>query len=407
MKKQLLLFCAILFGSIAEYTTAQDCTNGRYKLPLFTVDSIMNVRYGANVDQDGVDSVELFMDIYFPQGDTDTDRPLVLLAHGGSFIGGSKEDMSAECRLFSSLGYVTATIKYRLLNVTPAILTGDIGLAFKKEVLRAMHDMKSAIRFFRKSVAQDGNPYGINPDIIIAGGVSAGAILSNHITYLDKTSEIPSELTSYAASQGGIEGKSGNAGYSSEPQLSISWCGAILDTSWIVAGDQPYVGVHNLDDQTVPNMEGQPNIGLPVPVTLQGDSLIYKRTLNVGVPSQYMSVPGNQHCVFPPEAIPFVTDFVHDQVCNQNLAVNENSMEVEFSIYPNPADEKFLIEIPSNQWHWNLSISNALGQEIYAGKINSAQNQIEVNSSNFEAGIYTVKLYTEDGRTAFKKMVIQ
>ena len=407
MKKQLLLFCAILLGSTLEYANAQDCTNGRYQIPSFAVDSIMDVRYGANVDQDGVDSVELTMDIYYPQGDTDTDRPLVLLAHGGSFIGGAKEDMSAECRLFASLGYVSATIDYRLLTVTIEILTGDVGLAFKKEVLRAMHDMKSAIRFFRKSVAEDGNPYGINPNIIISGGASAGGILSNHITYLNKSSEIPSELTAYAASQGGMEGESGNAGYSSEPQLSISWCGAILDTSWIEAGDQPYIGVHNLDDQTVPNMEGQPDIGIPVPITLQGDSLIYKRTLSVGVPSEYMSVPGNQHCSFPPEAIPFVTNFVHDQVCNQNLAVNGNAMEIDFSIYPNPADEKFSIEIPSNQWHWNLSISNTLGQEVYSGKVNSSQNHLEVNASSFEAGIYTVKLYSEDGRTAFKKMIIE
>lgn len=410
MKKQLLLFCAILLSVPVAYISAQDCTGGRYQTPLFSVDSIMNVPYGANLQVNGIDSIELVLDIYFPDGDTDTDRPLIIMAHGGSFVGGDKSSMEAECKAFASLGYVTATIKYRLLDQATAFaafINGTIGIEFKKEVVRAMHDMKAAVRFFRKSVVEDGNPYGINPDIIITGGVSAGGILSDHVTYMNKQSEIPSDLTTYVADQGGLEGNSGNSGYSSTPQMSISWCGAILDTSWIEAGDQPFVGVHNEGDIVVPNLEGEPDIGMPVPVTLQGDSLIYQRTLNVGIPSAYMMAPGTGHCDFPPEAAIFVSDFVHDQLCEESLGLDKNTNIIEISVYPNPVNESLTIEIPSNQWNWNLSISDALGKEVYSNHIGENQNQFVINSTKFAAGTYSIKLLSKEGKMAIKKVVVQ
>ncbi|MBX2949108.1 MAG: T9SS type A sorting domain-containing protein [Crocinitomicaceae bacterium] len=404
--KKLILFIglATAWGNVA---VAQDCTGNRYHQPIFTnTVAVPNVQYGSNLAQDETTPVNLFLDIYYPDGDTDTDRPLVLLAHGGSFIGGNKTDLATQCQALAKMGYVAATMQYRLLSISPAVISNP-GLEFQKEVVRAVHDMRAAIRFFRKSVAEDGNPYGINPDIIIVGGFSAGAILANHTTYFDAESKIPTDLIAYVAAQGGMEGNSGNSGFNSVPQMALSWCGAIADTTWIEAGDQPYVGVHNLDDNVVPNLSGQPNIGVSIPVTLYGDSLMYIRTLNVGVNSDYMSVPGNGHCDFPANSGEFVTNFMYDQLCVQGLSLASHPETVLFSIYPNPAAESFYIDIPANEWEWSVSVVNMLGQVIATEQITSGENRIQVRSSAFQPGIYLVKLNAPDGKEAMKKVVIR
>lgn len=407
MKKQLLIL-GLALGVIIGNANAQDCTGDRYLLPTFTVEKTADVQYGSNFGQDGTTMVDLKFDIYLPENDTDTDRPLILLAHGGSFIGGDKADLEAQCTAFASLGYVAVSMQYRLLtNLLDPALLANLSLGFKKEVVRAVHDMRAAIRFFRKSVAEDGNPYGIDPDMIIVGGFSAGAILANHVTYLDDESKVPSELTTYFNDQGGLEGETGNPGFNSVPQMALSWCGAILDTTWMETGAQPYFGMHNLGDQTVPNIEGEPDIGLPIPVTLQGDSLMYVRALNESIPSFYKSYPGNVHCQFPVESGQYVIDFLYEQLCDGNLSIAENEATVLFSIYPNPTEESFFVEIPENSAEWNISVVNMVGQTIHSENMNAHQNKISVNSSSFDAGIYIVKLTSKDGREAVKKVIVR
>lgn len=406
MKKCILSLSFLAVSAIGSLYS-QDCSGNRYHQQIFTnVDEALNIQYGSNLAQDETTNVNLMMDIYTPQGDTDTDRPLIILAHGGSFIGGNKSEIAGTCRTFAKMGYVAVSIQYRLLSITPAVFANP-GLEFQKEVVRAVHDMRSAVRFFRKSVAEDGNPYGINSDIIIVGGFSAGAILANHVSYFDHVSKIPAELTSYVTAQGGLEGNSGNTGFNSASQMTLSWCGAIADTSWIEAGDQPIVGVHNLGDNVVPNLAGQPNIGVSIPVMLYGDSLIYTRTLNVGVNSAYMSVPGNGHCDFPANHGEFIVDFMYEQLCVQGLSIANQPETVLFSVYPNPASESFFVDIPSNEWDWNVAVINMLGQTISTEQMSNNQNRISIQSSNFESGIYMIKLTSTDGKEAMKKVVIK
>jgi len=57
----------------------------RYNKEIFTEFEVATVIYGKNTTQGGV-SKDLDMDIYTPKGDTETKRPLIILAHGGSFI---------------------------------------------------------------------------------------------------------------------------------------------------------------------------------------------------------------------------------------------------------------------------------------------------------------------------------
>lgn len=410
MKK--ILYSAFIVGAMFFNNKAisQDCSSGdRYSQEVFDdVIVIKDIEYGENYKADGVTIEKLMLDIYMPDNDTDTDRPVILLAHGGSFIGGSRDQLDDMCTDIAKMGYVTVTMSYRLLNILTDVDFLNVGLSFKKEVVRAIHDMKAAVRFMRKSY-EDGNEYGINPDIIITGGVSAGAILSNHVVYLDDLSKIDDQpdLVDYINNQGGLEGESGNPGYSSVSQMALSMCGALMDTTIMTAGQQPFYGVHTAEDQTVPYLFGQPDIGIPIPVDLYGDSLIHKRALNLGVNSSYKHYETGGHCDFDTDFFNHMMDFVYENVCVQSLSIASNPNKVVFSVYPNPATHEVVIDIPGNEWNSDLTIIDGLGQVVYTKSLNSFQSVYTIDVNNFNAGIYHVRLTTDKGQTSVKKLVVQ
>jgi carboxylesterase type B len=111
------------------------------------------------------------MDVYTPTGDTETDRPLIVYLHTGSFLPryinqlptGSKSDSATVemCRRFAKKGYVVAAIGYRA-GWNPASPSENTRKqTIIQAVYRSMQDAKTAVRFFRKSIAEESNPYGI------------------------------------------------------------------------------------------------------------------------------------------------------------------------------------------------------------------------------------------------------
>ena len=82
MKKLLTL---LLFVSIYNYSFSQ--CNGRYETEIFSSVSVNTVNYS-----DVFTGFEHEMDIYLADGDTETNRPVVIYMHGGSFYGGDKNE---------------------------------------------------------------------------------------------------------------------------------------------------------------------------------------------------------------------------------------------------------------------------------------------------------------------------
>ncbi len=401
--KNVYLFLSMLF--MAKMSIAQDCSNGRYLIPQFTnVTEVKNVKYGQNFKQDGTTNEDLFMDIYYPTNDTDNNRPVVLLAHGGSFIAGNRGDLADLCRNYAKLGYVTVSMSYRLLTVSGSLLLNP-SLEFQKEVVRAVHDMKAAIRFLRKSHTES-NPYGINPNIFIVGGYSAGAILANHTAYLDQENEIPTDLQSYFAAQGGLEGNSGNPGLSSKVSMVVSMCGAIKDTAWMTTGSVPYVGVHNETDNTVPNISGSPSVGVSIPITLYGDSSMYKRALTQSIPAKYKMVPTTGHCDFPAvETFTFVTQAVYDQLCIQGgLEVNKVD-QISFNAFPNPAMNELFVQIPGNNKVLQFEIFDVLGNNLKFMELNKDLEELRIDISSLPSGVYSLRLTQPEGISSVKRIV--
>lgn len=112
--------------------------------------------------------LELQMDIYTPQGDTSATRPLLLMMHGGAYLFGNKNEagQSGWCRHFASLGYVAASIDYRL----GFRLRRD---SFAQAERWALEDATLALGYLlgREDLR-------IDPQRVVVAGTSAGAAIA-------------------------------------------------------------------------------------------------------------------------------------------------------------------------------------------------------------------------------------
>jgi uncharacterized repeat protein (TIGR02543 family) len=75
---------------------------------------------------------------------------------------------------------------------------------------------------------------------------------------------------------------------------------------------------------------------------------------------------------------------------------------VALAIYPNPVTSILTINLNNSNVN-NISIMNALGQQVYTGNPNSTQTSIDF--SNFQQGIYYVIIATNDGNQIIEKVI--
>ena len=277
--KRIFTLCVICILTAAQVYAQPDCSGGRYStFDLFSnVDVTSAVTFGNNTALSG-SAVDLKMDIYEPAGDSQTDRPVILMAFGGSFIGGSRGDVAFMCNILAKMGYVAVAPDYRVGFFLPNEITTTLA------VLRGAHDMNACVRYLKKTAAEDGNPYGIDCERIIVGGISAGAIAAIHSAYLDKLSEVPAYMVNDTAGLGGVEGNSGTPDYSSDAVGVISFSGAIGDTSWIEAGGAAIVSIHEENDNVVPYLTQEVSVsGFPTGLIASGSAHVHLRADNQGV----------------------------------------------------------------------------------------------------------------------------
>ena len=113
--------------------------------------------------------VDLRVYIHYPPGfgpGRQAPRPALVFFHGGGWSAGDPMGWFPESLYFASLGLITISVQYRLLNVD--------GGATTDAVANAIADAKSAIRWVRKYAAA----LGVNPNAVAAGGDSAGGQLA-------------------------------------------------------------------------------------------------------------------------------------------------------------------------------------------------------------------------------------
>ncbi len=362
MKKILIL----LLLSIVSNSTFSQC-DGRYENEIFNNIIKTTINYS-----DVYNGIYHEMDIYIPDGDTETNRPLILYMHGGSFYGGDKgqTDCVDFCESFAKRGYVTASVNYRLVGFLDIVNFLTYNSEQYETVLKATSDVKSAIRFFRKSHS-NGNPYGIDPNTIFVGGGSAGAIIALHLAYIDNITDLPTapiDVQLIANNLGGLEGDAGNNGYSSEVNGVISFAGGINNTTWIDALDEPLVSIQGDADVTV-NYNCGPGLNQATVLTLCGSGEMHPQANNVGIYNDHLLFSGEAHSWFVSghanpkftEAINFTSAFLYPILpCNNTTSIsntinnrklvkitdylgretNEKSNNILFYIYNNGDIEK-------------------------------------------------------------------
>jgi acetyl esterase/lipase len=367
-----------------------DCSNDRFLQEVFTDVSVTSdVEYGNAFTYSGAATI-LKMDVYQPTGDAFTERPLIVFAHGGSFIFGNKtsSDIVTLCNKYTRLGYVCASIDYRLgyENLIPNATTAT------ETVYRATSDMRAAIRYFRKDRAT-ANQFKIDTTNIFATGVSAGAFMVLHLAYLDQPEEIPTAVDPVAF--GGIEGLSGNDGYSSKVKAIVNLCGALGDTAWINAGDTPCLSMHGTNDDVVPYGSDIINVlGISL-FEVDGSHSVAARQTHIGVQNEFYTWPGQAHVPFVNSTVYMdsvymaMTPFLANQLgCEVPNAIAPKEMLAELAIWPNPASET--IYLNSSDKLNQVQILNLQGKLVQS--LNPANSTTSVSIDNLPNGMYFIRV---------------
>lgn len=394
-------FLTFLLLSVSTFVYSQ--CDGRYQDDIFTDSDVVTVEYSDVYDWSLLDS-GLDMDIYLPQGDEQTNRPLIIFAHGGSFYVGNKNnpEMIALCQAFAKKGYVTASIQYRLTSQL-SLLDSNVMI---QTVFNAISDMKAAVRYFRQDVSLNNNTYGIDSSQIFIGGYSAGAVAAINLAFLNQEEEIPAYLQPFIDNAGGMDGNSGNPGYSSKAKGVISLAGAVYLKSFIDSQDVPIVSVHAEDDQTVAyNCDNA--LGLTLLPIICGSGEVHSAAESLEINNDLYTFESGGHLApisavnFSTVSVPFITDFLYTLLdCNQTtISVNENA-NFDVLFYPNPSNGNLTIQ--TSETNIDLKIYNTLGKLVFT---KTDFNSQKLNLHDLNSGIYSV-IISSNNRQENRKLIL-
>jgi hypothetical protein len=420
------LWCIALIGLTSISVQAQiDCNSGRFDVNVFNqIDVNANIVYGNNTTNMN-QNIDLKLDIYSPQNDTMQKRPLIIWAHGGSFIDGNKNlpDVTRLSTDFAKKGYVCASIQYRLgITIDPFNIAANTLAAS----LRASQDMRAAVRYFKKDAATN-NLYKIDTNLIYVGGVSAGGFAALQVAYLDKDSEVPLILN--PADLGGLIGNSGNPNYSSSVRGVINLSGAVADVNWLESGNAPLVSLHGNQDEVVPYGNGMVRISGFNIISVQGSKPIHEKANELNIPDAFytfynqLHVPFSVHSqglenVYMDTTIQFVSNFLYSNLgcvpSNPNpfpntpidptVNVDDYLNEIEVQVYPNPSKSNFFIQLNQQYNNASLRLFNFSGKKLLDQGLSNKLNSIGL--TDIPSGIYFYEITIDSSRKTGKIQIL-
>ena len=309
MKKLNFLFLLLTLG-LCSGLQAQN--SGPYLEELYDVSVQQDVIYGVNAtilpvlfgQTNEAVPRPLNCDVYTPVGDNNDARPLMLVMHTGNFLpfpqnngtGGTIRDSTVVevCTRLAARGYVAAAIDYRL-GWNPLDESQDVRkFLLINAAYRGVQDCRTAVRYFRLTAQDGGNPFGIDPEKIGTWGIGTGGYIAAAVATLDEYQEVV--IPKFLITLGGntfpmvIEGVNGDVngtsvgivppGYPlpvpegdtlcypnhvtyadgsaipSEIAFTVNNGGALGDISWLDENVAPWVSFHVPSDPFAPYMDG-------------------------------------------------------------------------------------------------------------------------------------------------------
>ena len=372
----------IALVAVAAFATAANAECERYKNCNFDVDTTKNVVYATGVpalssphnlssmaaslgnqiyfftDETKTTPTDLKMDIYAPKGDKEEKRAAVIVAHGGSFVAGAKDDTDqksvAYCGSLAARGFVAASIGYRLgvtVQDVDGTIPADVGVlagqllsnaAYKmkidaadyaRAVYRGVQDINAAVRYLRANA----ETYGIDPERIYVLGNSAGAILAIENIYTSKETDFPPE--SYQAglnrpALGGLNDYGVGNTLDAHANGAVALWGATHDPAVLKYNKTPIFLAHGDADGTVLFKDGQPMSNYSLASMLPNDE-VFAALINPYVVPYLVSqgYPLEQAEIMAPNMSPIVASMLKNAIKNNiTLGINAPTLYGSFVI---------------------------------------------------------------------------
>ena len=408
-----------------RYTAHAQCTS-RYQDTIFSkIDSTMNVVFTTTAG--GSAGSNLLLDVYQPDGDTACLRHLIIWEHGGAFVSGTKNDPSETfwSQRFAQRGYVCASINYRL---APSIIDLYDSSQIFTYAFKACADMKAAIRYFYMTAAAQNNPWRIDTNVIFIAGSSAGAIGADFVGLLDSLNELPPAFQTIVTNNGGIEGNSGNAGYSSKVVGVASLAGCIYSLDWIKPGVPTTVFCQGTADSILPY-----DCGYVLEDTIEDILHTFWPTLRMcgsgemapqfdsaQISTSLLPFPGSNHVpwdttlVIENEVDSAVAAFFYSVncvqatgYCNYPAGLTDIDLGPQVNVFPNPAHNVIHISITDANELKEIRLYDCTGRQVmqqYTGG-----KQATLATDGLAQGVYTLRLDLKGPATqpVARKVVIE
>jgi para-nitrobenzyl esterase len=409
---------AVLLFLISIQLAAQPCGD-RYARNIFnSFTRTPNIVYGENINAAGRNEV-LKLDVFEPNNDDLPLRPLLVLMHGGAYWSGMKNmnEVVIPCRELTKMGFVTATVGYRIEPSFVSLLFEDKMI---KAVARGSQDAKAAVRFFYRDVIENGNRFRIDTNFIFVGGWSAGSLNALHMAYLDDVHEMIPLYQEMVNEVGGIEGTSGNAGYSSRVAGVININGGLGSAEYMNNNTTPLVSVHNTGDPQIPFYQGKP-YGLIMLPTVDGSMKIHEKALELGIYNPFYIIDNDDHTSSDFFGIPvqpyldstlyYISMFTREVMgCNEVVTSNPVNKIQELRMYPNPVTIQQNIQL---EWPASLQAArkcvfyNMLGSKVWEHPVTPGEI-IRLSALPLQSGTYVVQLLDASGQPlASDRLVVQ
>jgi acetyl esterase/lipase len=271
----------------------------------FTVEK--NIRYGQPKNEK-IKSKYYLLDLYRPQQATTAKAPLIIMMHGGGFKLGSKKSNSTPVfsRSFAALGFVCASINYRLSKKKPLGNFKDMA----EGCFDALQDLQQAKQF----LIQNADQFGIDTNHIILAGNSAGGMMALQAVYSSAK-----KLTAIFDSAAAVH--LSDTPFLRQITAVVNCWGGIYDAAWLKAATIPVVSVHGGKDRVV-----QPTFTAP---SLYGSVVVHRALAASGTPNAVKIYSGAGHELARPfnpfwagpasrkrcrSAAIFIADFLRKQI---------------------------------------------------------------------------------------------